>query len=370
MSGPKRATWSFSYDPTPTRIQDLESFAATQEAWLNRNGGFIRRYLGEEALTAASNALACVDECIAAEGPDAGFDAYGDAWNLFNELHRRAREAKRQEQNAKREAWLRQRQAAEDLVSECHALWGDQNSQDLLRRWIGTRALERLRVSLDAVSGGKPSAIQRKAKMWRRRWDEALSQAEQAAEANAKTLRDQLPKLRTALGDIQNLNAQILPDVASYEREKERLRQRADEALRDEDAARLRACVGGLRRLREAYAEKIRAAEFKKATDNVRDALAVCGYAVESREDADGTVILQASGFPTKVVNVQMKPANDEIRLNVEDEQGRHCVQDIQSLQAELARHDIQLSITDWGKGNPHGVHTRLEQNTVIGGRS
>jgi hypothetical protein len=67
-----------------------------------------------------------------------------------------------------------------------------------------------------------------------------------------------------------------------------------------------------------------------------------------------------------KLVNVQMKPTHKEMKLHVEDEHGSHCVQDIQSLQAELARHDMELSITDWGKGNPQGLCTSVEQNTVV----
>ena len=67
-----------------------------------------------------------------------------------------------------------------------------------------------------------------------------------------------------------------------------------------------------------------------------------------------------------KLVNVQMKPTHRKMALHVEDENGGHCVQDIQSLQAELARNDMELSITDWGKGNPRGIHTNVEQNAIV----
>jgi hypothetical protein len=366
MSGPKTATYSFRYDSTPTRIQDLESFTNEQEAWLKRNGGFIQRYLGEKALTEAQDALAYVDECITNQDPDAGFDAYGDAWSLFHELHDQAKEAKRRQQDAKRQAWLQEQQAAEGLVSQCDALWDDQDSRDFLYRWVRRETVDRLQASLDDLSNGKPFVIQKKARQWQRAWDEALSQAEQAAQENAKVLREHLPKLRAALESLQKLNARILPDAARFERERKELQHCVEEALRDEDGSRLQSCVRSLLRLRDVYAEKIRAAEFQKATETVRDALAACGYSVEFRRDKDGTVVLEASGFPMKLVNVQMKPTHKEMKLHVEDEHGSHCVQDIQSLQAELARHDMELSITDWGKGNPQGLCTSVEQNTVV----
>jgi hypothetical protein len=367
MSGPKRATWSFTYDPTSRRIQDLEFYAATQEDWLQRHGEFIRRYLGEEAWTAALNALGAVDECITAQDPDSGFDAYGDAWNLLNELHTQAREAKRQHQEAKREARRRQRQAAQTLIAECQAIWDDHDNQDLLHRWTGPTTVEGLRNSLCALTGGDPTTIQQRARQWRRRWDTAVAKAEKIAAINDIAFRDCLPKFRAALEDIQRLNTQILSDGESFELDRKRLQQEADLAIREKDVATLTACAKGLRALHEAQLGKIKAAEFKKATDKVRAALAACGYSVESREDKDGAVVLRASAFPMKLVNVQMAPARDEMRLDVKDQHGTHCVQDIRSLQAELARHGMELAITDWGKGSPQSARCCVEQNAHAG---
>jgi len=357
MSGPKTATWSIRYDPMPARIKDLESYVDEQRAWLERNEGFIRRYLGEAGLAAAQDALDYVDECIENQDPDTGFDAYGDAWRLFHDLRDQAREAKRREENAK--------QTAEEIVAQCHALWNDRDRQTFLRRWINREMIDRLRMALGALSSGKPFVIQKKARQWQRTWHEALSRAEQAAQVNAKALRDHLPKLRAAVERVQNLNARILPDNTDFEREKKRLQQRANEALTDENVALLRACVESLGLLHKTYAEKIKVAEFERATENVREALAACGYAVQFRKERDGTVVLEASGFPTKQVNVQMSPDDGRMRLRVEDEAGSHCVQDVQSLQAELSRLDMELFITDWGKGNPHSIRTSIEQNSI-----
>ncbi len=57
MSGPKRGTWRIFYDPTPQRLADLSQFAMRQDAWLERHGSFVGRFLGNDALAQARAAL-------------------------------------------------------------------------------------------------------------------------------------------------------------------------------------------------------------------------------------------------------------------------------------------------------------------------
>ena len=87
MSGPKLGIWNFQYDPTPTRLDDLSRFVAKQDAWLGRHGSFIKRNLGSSAFERAQSARDLIDEYIDAGDPDSGFDAYGNAWSLFNQLY-------------------------------------------------------------------------------------------------------------------------------------------------------------------------------------------------------------------------------------------------------------------------------------------
>jgi len=63
-----------------------------------------------------------------------------------------------------------------------------------------------------------------------------------------------------------------------------------------------------------------------------------------------------------------MDPGTDEMKLDVNDERGTHCVKDVQSLQAELARQGMELRIIDWGKGKPQSINQHLEQGLRLGG--
>ena len=117
MSGPKRGTWYFSYDPTPARLNDLSYFATKQDAWLTRHRSFICRYLGNEAFVRAQAARNIIDDYIDEGNPDDGFDAYGDAWNLFNQLYREASRAKQLEQQRKRQEQLKQQHDATKICA-------------------------------------------------------------------------------------------------------------------------------------------------------------------------------------------------------------------------------------------------------------
>ncbi len=367
MSGPKTAVWSFDYDPTPTRLADLERFAAKQDAWLRRHEDSIQFYLGDEILASARQARQLVDECISAEDPDSGFDAYGAAWSLFNQLHRRTKEAKRQEADRKDRDRPKEQQTVAKLVSDCQALWEDPDNHDLLLRWAEQRDIEGLASSLAAARAGEIHMVHDRITAWRRRFDQILSGARQASSKNSDAIQGHLPRLHAVIEDIGRLHIGIIDSSASFVREKDQLHQQADEAVQDEDLSGLEESIRRLEAFRDNYTEQIALAEFEKATANVRDALGACGYTVTSRTDENGVVVLRASGFPCRSVDVELRPGSEEMCLNVDSEV---CVKDVRSLQAELARQGMQLSVVDWGRGDSHGLCSDLQRNTVVGGES
>lgn len=152
MSGPKRGTWRIVYDPTPQRLADLSGFAGKLDVWLERHGRFLEAELGTDALAQAHAARDQVYEQLDVGDPDQGFDDYGVAWAVFNELHDRAHKARRerehrqrleqeQQQRAEQERQQRleqdrrqrlelerrqrldQERAASALVDDCFAAW-------------------------------------------------------------------------------------------------------------------------------------------------------------------------------------------------------------------------------------------------------
>lgn len=371
MSGPKEAVWYFVHNPTPTRLADLEHFVAKQDAWLERNGSFIRRYLGNEALAAAMNARNQIDECINMEDPDAGFDAYGEAWRLFNELYQRAREKKQKEDYHRHQKQLERQQAVTRLLSECKTLWEDVENRSLLNRWIERKKLQELAISLENIATGTLEQIQRKIAAWQKRFYQTLQDATKASERNTLAVQNCMPKLQTTFETLGKLNIDVLGDNKlkdHFRFDKERLQQQAENAFQEENLPVLVQSIESLKKLATDYRQKVEMAEFRKATEVVRAALSRCGYSVSLRAEPNGTTVLQASGFPFKSVSVKMNPDTDGMKLDVADKDGGHCVRDIQSLQAELARGGLHVKITDWGSGKPRGIEQRLANNLSVGG--
>ena len=370
MSGLKRGIWYIPYDPTPTRLADLEHFSTKQDAWLERHGPFVRRYLGKEAFATAQAARDLVDKYIKARNPDRGFDAYGRAWNLFNQLYRKAMNTKQQQRRERQERLGRQR-AVTRMLAECKAVWQDSENQKLLRRWADRSELQDLANAQETLSTGKPSQIQRKAQAWQKRFDKTLRAATEASQENTKAMQETLPKLEASLDTLGKLNVDGLDDdelKKHFWQEKERLHQQAHDAILKEDPSVLVLAINSLNQLATDYEPKVKMAQFQKATDAVGKALSNCGYSVTSRYEANGSIVLQATGFPFKSANVEMNPDTDEMKLNVSDEHGSHCVRDVKRLQAELTRQGLQLKMTDWSKGEPQSVHEHLGQNLTLGG--
>jgi len=368
MSGPKRGTWRIPYDPTPTRLDDLSHFAAKQEAWLERNGAFLERYLGPQALNEARGAYELVLSCLDDGDPDEGFDAYGAAWALFNALHRDACQGRRR---GIAEARERQQRAAREMLADCRQAWAKGENERLLSRWLEAGERTRLASALDAAAAGSTKDVQRKCRAWKADFRRALDLAGQRASRNAKAVRAAVPDLRRAVQALGRLNVALLPDDERkrFARAKKRLEKAADTALAQEDLGGLRSTVRKVRNLAGRYRPKVKSAELRKAAEAWQAALANCGYSVASREERDGTLVLEATGFPTRTVSVQVTPGTEEVLLNVGHghDHGR-CVRDVQDLQAELGRRGVELSMTDWGKGNPGSVERRSVTNLSAGG--
>jgi len=368
MSGPKRGSWRFVYDPTPTRLADLSGFVAKQDAWLKQNGSFIQSYLGNEALITAQAARDLVQKYIAAGDPDAGFDAYGEAWSLFNQLYRQAMETK---QRLRLQEQLRQQQAAANILDEYKETWQAPENQTLLLRWVAASEHQRLAADLRSVSTGSFEQVQRKAQAWQRNFKQAIETATNRAAENSRVVKACIPALRTIIQTIGILNTTVLPDEdqKQFNALKTQLHQDAESALSKEDLNALQLQIGHLENLAAEYAPKIKAAQLRKASQIWRDALAKCGYAVSSRTEPGGAIILEATSFPLRSLNVQVSPDTDEVKLEVN---GKHdhtcCVKDVQSLQAELARHGVELNMTDWGKGKPGIIEQQLSSKLSIGG--
>jgi hypothetical protein len=377
MSGPKRGYWRIRYDPTPTRLDDLSGFAAKQSAWLARNGSFIERFLGSEALAAARAAYDRVQQCIENGDPDGGFDWYGQAWATFNELHRNAVEARQQaqlqQQRQEQQRRLAQQQAAAEALRECREAWQDAENQALLARWTDATDRERLAAALDAATVGSPEQVQAKARAWQSDFGSALAIANGRAARNAQAIQRCRPGLSAARQALDSLNVSVLPDSEQgvFGRLKSKLQARVEDALSAENLRAVRSSIEQMQELTAQYQPRIRAAELEKASHIWRGALARCGYSVVSRKGPDGSIILQASSFPMKSLNVEVRPDTEEVRLDVN---GKHdhtqCVKDVQSLQAELARQGVQLTMTDWGRGKPGAVERKLANSISTGGAS
>jgi len=368
MSGPKRGTWRIPYDPTAKRLDDLSHFATKLEAWIERNGSFLEHNLGTQALVEAQCAYEIVLSCVDEGDPDEGFDRYGDAWALFNALHRDACEARRRRIAESRE---KQKRAACELLAGCKQAWAEEANQRLLSRWLEAGERTRLASGLDTAGTGSAEEIQRKTRVWKADLRCALDLASHRAGRNAKAVRAAVPDLRNAVQALGRLNVALLPDDERkrFARAKKRLEKAADTALAQEDLAGLRSAVKKVKDLASRYEPKVKSAELRKAAKAWQAALANCGYAVASREERDGTLVLEATGFPTRSVSVRVRPGTEEVLLNVgRGHDHSRCVRDVQALQAELGRRGVELSMTDWGKGKPGSVEQRSVSNVSVGG--
>ena len=369
MSGPKRGTWRFVYDdPTPTRLADLSRFAARQDAWLERHGEFLRRFLGSVALERAVAAREHVAFCIAEGDPDTGFEAYGAAWALFNQLYRDAAEAQRRRRI---EEQARTQHAATALVSQCRELWQAPENQALVQRWVDVPDRYQLAETLTSIGAGTAQEVQEKARAWQNRFAQALRLAGQRAAENARAVKACVPALRSATRAVEGMNADVLPraEHRRFEDARARLHQEADDALTREDLQVLRNVTTGMKTLVAEFEPRVRAAQLKKATEVWRTALVNCGYGVNLRTEPDGTMVIEASSFPLRSVNVRVRPDSEEVNLEVNGTRDHTiCVKDVQLLQAELARQGVEMKMTDWGRGNPGGVMQRQGASISVGG--
>jgi len=368
MSGPKRGTWRIFHDPTPTRLSDLSRFAARQDAWLERNGSFVERHLGGEALAEARAARDLVQQCIELGDPDGGFDAYGQCWSLFNQLYRDAAETQRRRRV---EEQARTQHVAEALVDQCRELWQAPENQALVQRWVEVDERYRLSETLTALGVGAAREVQAKARAWQNQFAQALRLAGQRAAENAKAVKACAPALRSATQAMDEVNADVLPrlDRRRFEDARARMRDETEDALTREDPQVLRGAVKRMKALVAEFEPKVRAAQLEKATEIWRSALARCGYGVALRTEPDGTMVIEASSFPMKSVNVRVRPDSEVVNLEVNGVRDHAaCVRDVQSLQAELARQGVALTMTDWGGGKPGGVTQRNDARVSAGG--
>ena len=393
MSGPKRGNWRFTYDPTPTRLVDLSCFVAKQDAWLQRHGSLIKCCLGNAAFAKAQAARDLIDKHIKMGNPDAGFDAYGNAWNLFNQLYRDAIDAKRKQQQQQRQERyeqlkqqqqhqeqlkqqerqrycerLKQQQIATRLHAECKAAWQNHENQALLLQWIHPADCQQLASELQATGKEPAEQMKRKCLAWQESFEYILRLATKRASRNSKAVQARLPHLQATVKSAAQLNITVLTgeEQRRFTSERLSLQQAAEEALSTENLKELDSAICHLKELTENYRAKIKIAEFGKATKVVQNALSNCGLSVTLHYKPDGTAILQASGFPTKSVNVEMNPDNNEMKLNMGDK--RACIKDVKSLQAELANRGMNLTMTDWGTGKPQNIYEHLQQNLTMGG--
>ncbi len=80
-------------------------------------------------------------------------------------------------------------------------------------------------------------------------------------------------------------------------------------------------------------------------------------------------MVVEASSFPMKSVNVRVRPNSEQVDLEVNGTRDHAaCVKDVQSLQAELARHGVTLTMTDWGGGKPGGIAQQNDARVSVGG--
>jgi hypothetical protein len=373
MSGPKHGNWTVAYDPTPARLNDLRSFAGKLDRWLECHGDFLERHLGAIAVVEARNARNNVQRCIDIQDPDGGFIAYGTAWETLNRLHREATAAQRQRQREAYEAFQRQQQQQQQLaaaaVAQCRQCWSDSANQTLLQRWSPPQERRSLAGELVAVAEGPAPQVTAKARQWQDRFDTVLAMATAQKAENTRALQAAIPQLRKIVTDLGSLNVAVLPPAErqSFEGAKVSIQETAQQALAEEMLAPLGKSITQLRSLLRKTHPLIKAAELRKASDAWRIALEKCGYTVSVRTAEDGSLILQASGFPTRSASVTLDPQTHDVKLHVGDPDGHgRCVRDVQALQAQLQQQGVQLTMTDWGK--PGGMANYATKHLQIGG--
>jgi hypothetical protein len=228
-----------------------------------------------------------------------------------------------------------------------------------------------LAAGVASISVGSPREMQEKARAWHDRFAQALRLAGQRAEENARAVRACVPRLRAATQALDGLNTVVLPaeDRKRFDDLRGALRETAEGALAREDLPSIQKAVRSMASLHADYEPRIKAAELKKATEVWRSALANCGYGVTLRAEPDGTMVIEASSFPMKSVNVRVRPDSEEVNLEVNGTRDHAaCVRDVRSLQAELARQGVVLNMTDWGSGNPGGVMQQQAAQIAVGG--
>jgi len=354
MSGPKRGRWRVRYDPTPRRVADLRSHAAKLDVWLQQHDRSIADALGEEALCQAHAARAEVSRCISAGDPDEGFAKYGQAWSTFNRLYDEARQARRRRQLERRQ---REQRAASQMLADCRRDWDQADSRQLLSKWADSGTRQSLESRLRAMGRGSPENVQEEARAWQRDFEAALERAREKGCRNATAVEALSPMLQEARRAADELDASVLPDPdgQALEAVRRAARNEGEAALTNEDIPSLRAAISKLSEIAESYAPKVRAAQHAAAVESWRAALANCGYSVSSRQETDGVVVLTAGSFPMKTVTVEVRSDTDQVGLEVNGTRDHTaCVKDVQSLQTELGRQGIELTMTDWGReGRP-----------------
>jgi len=364
MSGRKRGRISFAYvdyyDPTPVRIADLRKFSAKLGRWLARHYEFLECNLGKKSAEEARAAYKAVLELIDLDLPDEGFDAYGRAWEICNELWRAAaqrREERRRALAEKRVRQAREKEQADALIAECSDAWSDPEIRRLLKRWAPEGGVETLVHEIGSLSQGRPEEIVNKATAWLEKFRQILLGARNKAEANAERAAGLLTHVSTALSTLHDLDLSALEPAerALAEHEISKLRARADVALTDENIAHLQELPGAIQALRADLSEKIEVNRVNRATEAWKAALQELGYTVQVRsEEESGTAVIQASSFPMSSLVATFQPGSHEITLQVNGEHDTtQCIHDIDSIQKALAKRGMQLEMTDWGRAEP-----------------
>jgi hypothetical protein len=221
------------------------------------------------------------------------------------------------------------------------------------------------------MAEGPAMQVPAKAQRWQERFNTILATATARHTENARALQHAIPQLRKIVKELGTLNVEVLSPTErqAFERGKGRFQEAAQQALAEEMLAPFGESIAQLRALLAHVQPLIKAAELRKASEAWRAALENCGYTVSVRTAADGSLILQASGFPTRSASVTLDPHTHDVKLHVGDSDGHgRCVRDVQALQAQLQQQGVQLTMTDWGK--PGGMGNYAAQHLQIGGAS
>jgi len=289
---------------------------------------------------------------------------------LQRQEQQRLRQQAEARERLRRQEELRRQQAAAEAVSQCQEAWQTPEHQALLARFASAGERLRLETDLESLVIGSAKQTLRKAADWQERFERVLKAASRKAAENSRAVAGCLPLFQSAMKALGELNTDVLtPQMRkSFDSSRSQLRQRAEAALSDEDLANVQATIQRLKDLAAEYQPEIKAAEMKKAVRIWQDALASCGYSVVARTGPDGSIILEGSSFPMKSLSLTMRPDSPEVRLDVDGEHDHsRCVNHVQSLQAELGRRGVQLTMTDWGKGKP-GLNTVTAGRLSVGG--